>query len=185
MSPILGIIASSKLVASSSYESIASFNPTSGASITFSSIPSTYQHLQIRGMARDSGMGGADLLTFRFNGDGNTNYSYHLLKGTGSSATATGASTMNSPQTGANSASNNAANIFGVFIIDIHDYASTTKNKTVRSFGGSDSNSSDGLIALSSGLWRSTATVSSITIYAPNAGFVTGSTFSLYGIKGA
>jgi hypothetical protein len=46
---ILGIIASSKLgVPAGAYESIASATGTgSSATITFSSIPSTYQHLQI------------------------------------------------------------------------------------------------------------------------------------------
>jgi N-methylhydantoinase A/oxoprolinase/acetone carboxylase beta subunit len=45
--PILGIIASSKLSAVGDFESIATVT-VGGTSITFSSIPSTYTHLQIR-----------------------------------------------------------------------------------------------------------------------------------------
>lgn len=172
---------SGTVITPSSFESIATVAGT-GASITFSSIPATYTHLQIRGLARDSGQGGADHMTFKFNNDSANNYSYHYLKGTSATTTASGYAS-GGPQIGNNAAGNNDANIFGAFIIDIIDYASTTKYKTVKSFGGSDSNSSDNLVSVASAQWRSTSAITSMTISAPNAGFVSGTTFALYGIK--
>ena len=78
------------------------------------------------------------------------------------------------------------SNIFGAFIIDIHDYSSTSKYKTVRGFGGLDANNSsvDLEINLISGVWMNTAAISSITLSA-NDPFTTTTTFALYGIKGA
>ena len=68
------------------------------------------------------------------------------------------------------------------FIIDILDYANTSKYKTVRIALGSDRNGS-GEVGLFSGLWQSTAAVTTIAI---NCGqnYTTTSQFALYGIKG-
>ena len=82
---------------------------------------------------------------------------------------------------------------FGESIIDIIDYASTTKNKTIRTFSGWDGNAAgagnDGVVALHSSLATGTGTtaVSSISMYCYASGenFLAGSTFALYGIKGA
>jgi hypothetical protein len=80
-----------------------------------------------------------------------------------------------------------ASAIRAVSILDIHDYASTTKNKTTRSFFGSDVNISDTAydLRLTSGLWRSTDAINTITLFASAIAFTAGSTFALYGIKGA
>jgi hypothetical protein len=76
--------------------------------------------------------------------------------------------------------------MMGVAIVDIHDYAATTKNKTVRNISGVDTNNtSDGLIYLSSGLWQSTSAVSSIDVFFSGENFTTSTVVSLYGIKGA
>ncbi len=53
----------------SSYESIATSTAT-GSSITFSSIPSTYKHLQVRALGVFSGTVGAGFMYF--NGDNAT-----------------------------------------------------------------------------------------------------------------
>ena len=57
------------------FESIATFSPTSGSSVTFNSIPSTYKHLQIRYAITTSAY--ADI-RFRINGDTGSNYTYHV-----------------------------------------------------------------------------------------------------------
>ena len=75
------------------------------------------------------------------------------------------------------------ANAFGAGVYDILDPYSTTKNKTTRLFGGRGFVTGDHKIVLASGLWRNTASVTSIDLVA-NDNFVTGSRFSLYGIKG-
>ena len=178
---ILGIIASSKLgVPATAYESIASASGTgSSNTITFSSIPSTYTHLQIRAtIRRVSGTAGIRLT---FNGDSTTSYDYHVLSGNGTTAIAGGtASDSYIIYTGQ---AISTASTVSVAITDIHDYASTTKNKTVRSFNGFDTNGA-GTVYLGSGLWRNTSAITTIGI-TTTANFATGTTFSLYGIKGA
>jgi hypothetical protein len=78
-----------------------------------------------------------------------------------------------------------AANVMGVSIVDIVDYANNTKNKTVKAFGGMNDNGTSAApyMALYSGLWMNTAAITSITIGAGVTAFATGTTFSLYGVS--
>ena len=181
MSPILGIIASQNYVRipPSSYESIATLTGDgTSTSFTFSAIPSTYQHLQIRAITNDAS---GEELGIRFNGDTGTNYSHHYLRGTGANAQGSGSATQ--ARINFMGSVNNSTTIMGATIIDIHDYVSTSKNKTVRTFMGVDNNGS-GIVYLSSGLWQDTSAVTSITLL--NIGgfaFRTQTVFSLYGIK--
>ena len=70
-------------------------------------------------------------------------------------------------------------------IVDVLDYANTNKFKTIRNLEGFDVNGSGGLVALTSGLYRSTSAITSIKL-TPNAGnYAQYSHFALYGIKGA
>ena len=177
----LGILAASGAGGATAFESIATATGTgSSDTITFTSIPSTYQHLQIRYTARCSSTAAAYL---RFNSDTGTNYNWHYLNGTGSAAAAAGYATqaqigVSPPDSGIGSSQST------VGIIDILDYKSTTKNKTVRTFAGIDVNGVGGDIALDSGLWRNTNAVTSITITTFGTNFTTATTFALYGIKG-
>ena len=168
----------------SSYESIASATGTgSSGTITFTSIPSTYASLQIRWLGQvDGGTNGTYNTYIQFNSDGGNNYARHTLDGDGASVTASGADTVTAPQVGL--ATRNSDTALGVSIIDIHDYASTSKYKTVRVFNGADRNGA-GSVQLQSGLWMSTSAISSIAIINFNGNFKTNSTFALYGIKGA
>jgi len=151
--------------------------PSAGAaSISFSSIPATYTHLQLRMTATNGTtyqntqmqLGATSL-------DTGANYAWHQLTGDGAAAGAasgTSATFMYVGYTGTTS---------GAGIIDILDYTSTAKYKTVRALGGADGNGS-GLIHLRSGLWMNTGAISYITLtnlstYAAN------SSFALYGIK--
>jgi hypothetical protein len=198
MSLILGILDSGgAAAATSSYESIASANGTgSSGTITFSSIPSTYSHLQIRILSKVTATGVASYpATLRLNGATGSIYAEHFLYGDGAAASA---SAGNSPSTtsialwkisaSSKTSSPNMADIMGVTIIDIHDYASASKNKTVRYFTGVDTNSSvanASYVTLGSGLYAATTAVSSIDIITDGGtNFTTSSTFALYGIKG-
>lgn len=155
----------------------------SSATITFSNIPQTYQHLQIRLLARTTSNYQRDTVFVRFNGDSASSYPWHRIQADGSSATAYGTTTNNYIQTTNIPANTLGANIMGAGIIDIHDYASTTKNKTLRHIGGNDSNGA-GYLLLTSGLWMSTSAITSITLLT-DGNFTTSSTFALYGYKGA
>ena len=179
----LGIMDGAGGAAGGSFESIATATGTgSSGTITFSSIPSTYKHLQIRWMSQvDAGTNGTYNTYIQLNSDAGNNYARHTLDGDGASATATGADSVTAPQVGLSTRNSDTA--LGVSIIDVHDYASTTKNKTIRIFNGADRNGA-GSVQLQSGLWMNTSAVSTISIINFNGNFKTTSVFSLYGIKG-
>ena len=187
---ILGIIASSKLGApATAFESIATATGTgSNTTLTFSAIPGTYQYLQLRLLTRanDGGSNNATI-NVRFNSDSGSNYTRHQLRGDGSAASAFGSVSQTQAFITSGSAGSNAlANTMGVSIIDIHDYVSTTKNKTVRSFTGMDLNSADGQILLTSSLWMNTNAITSISIFQGSGeNFTTSTVAALYGVKGA
>ena len=183
----LAAIGSAPAGGGGSFESIATVNAT-GSSVTFSSIPSGFQHLQIRGIYRDSSTSSTQEapLFVQFNGDGGNNYSQHYMRGNGSSATAVGNASQSWIRIDGAGMVSTSGN-FGASIIDVHNYRSTSQNKTLRAIAGSDANISQTnyMISLSSGCWFNTTAVTSITLFAGNGGFVSGSTFALYGIKGA
>jgi hypothetical protein len=170
------------------YESIATTTVGSGgtSTITFSSIPATYTHLQLRIIARTNRGSARDYFRLRFNADTTSNYSYHNLSGNGSSATSTASAPDVAIDSGLAATTAQASNIFGVSIYDILDYANTNKYKTTRNLAGVDSNDTNGKISLESGSWRSTSAVSTITLISgTGSDFLQYSSFALYGIKGA
>jgi hypothetical protein len=179
--PILGIIASQDYNrVTNSYESIATTTVGGGgsATITFSSIPATYTHLQIRYINTTSTVN--QNLIFRFNSDTGSNYAWHRLLGTGAavSADATAPSTnyIGIGRSGYDATS------FAAGVFDLLDYTNTNKYKTARSLYGTDANG-NGFIFLGSGLWLSTSAVSTITIESVSGNFNQYSQFALYGIK--
>ena len=179
---IPGIIASSRPVVSGAYQSIATATPSGTGTVTFSSIPSTYTSLQVRISAVFSSAGNG--ISIRPNASSATNYTRHRLSGDGASVSADGTAT------GSLTGADVFAHLVGgsttqpaVVIIDLLDYTSTTKTKTIRSIAGCDKNGS-GEINLMSSLWNQTTAVSSLEVYS-GTNFATGTTISLYGIKGA
>ena len=191
MSPILGIWASAQQPAlnATSFESIATVTVGSGGSstVTFNSIPSTYTHLQVRLLARS---GRARTANGSLYVQLNSNYltSYHTVFGNGASVTAQGSSggLTNGEAILFVPGSTAGANIFGVGVIDILDYANTNKTKVLRALHGDDLNG-EGYAALTSGMWNSTSAVTSITFGSVDGGtnIPQYSHFALYGIKGA
>lgn len=165
------------------FESIATTTlSTTTTNITFSSISSTYQHLQIRILSRASNASVDRAISLRLNGDTGANYAYHYVDGDGATASASGVASATSMVSIKTAGASAGTNTFGVCIIDIHDYASTTKTKTVRLLNGFDNNGA-GNVLIASGLWNSTSAVNSFTIV--NTSFLSGTTVALYGIKGA
>jgi hypothetical protein len=154
------------------------------ATIVFSSIPATYKNLQIRGIARSTGTGASYVnATMSFNSDTTANYAAHDFFGEGSSATAAGSGDRIPSNIGIVTFPDGtiAANTYGVGIIDILDYASTTKTKTSKILTGADGYGS-GYAMMRSQLWmNNTDAIHTITLTAPFAQY---STFALYGIKG-
>lgn len=160
------------------YESIATYSPSGVSTVTFSSIPQTYAHLQLRIIANKASV--TDWLGLRFNGtSGGTAYNSHMLTGNGSSASAGFYGSMS--EIYAMVAPSNAS-YFGAGIFDILDYTSTNKTKVTRSLNGYDLNGS-GEIRLISGLWNDTSAISSIEVRT-GSNYTTGTSIALYGIKG-
>ena len=164
------------------FESIATATGTgSSNTITFSSIPSTYKHLQIRFLATSTTAGSSYSITF--NGD-TSNISSHRINAANSTITAAGAANANSSWAGIYYGDNTTYYTAG--IIDLIDYANTSKYKTISFFSGVNTNSSaaNNEITLSSKSWRSTSAITTLAIGTNGTAWATGSTFALYGIKG-
>ena len=168
------------------FEAIATtYLESTQASVTFSSIPQTYEHLQLRGSGRTNEPGYNSALLYMQLGDGSvdtgSNYSYHLMQAGGSASqvyTATGGTYMvlrpmaDGP--------GHTATEYGWVMADILDYVNTNKNTTVLGYVGLGSGD---YVGFSGGLWDSTAAVDTLHIY-PNAGdWTRGSEFTLFGIQ--
>jgi hypothetical protein len=171
--------------AAGSFELIStSLLSTTTASVTFSSLPATYKHLQFRIAGRFTAAAFQNTVTLRFNGDSATNYATHFLRGNGSSVSSGNSTTVAQITAGYLPSASETANLYGGMVIDILDFNSTAKNKTIRSFSGRTFGTSAWL-ELTSGLWASTAAVTSILVsdVIGSGSFAAGTRISLYGIK--
>jgi hypothetical protein len=159
---------------------------SSQASVVFSSLgtySATYKHLQIRYVARSARTEVNDGIQIRLNGDSGSNYARHNLAGSGSAVSASAGVSVTSTLSLPIAANSATASAFGAGVIDFLDAYSTTKNKTIRGFGGISSNFNE--LAFQSGLWLNTAGMTSLTLLSTTGNNIaTNSRFSLYGIKG-
>ena len=167
------------------FESIATVTVGAGgsSSITFSSIPATYSHLQLRLSGQTNQGNYGDGAVLKFNGDTGNNYTLHWLSGDGATASALAIAPYGGIRI-AQIAGDSSTNVQGAAIVDILNYANTNTYKTGRSLDGYDRNGG-GQVALASGVWMNTAAINQIVIT------VTGGTAwkqytkaALYGIKG-
>jgi len=173
------------------FESIATVTVGSGgaSSIEFTSIPGTYQHLQVRWIGQSNrGTYATDNLWIRLNGDTGSNYAHHELRGDGASAGSFGYSSQTKQYVSGVIGTTQQSSSFGAGVIDILDYTSTSKNKTIRVLAGKDNNgtyaSVGGYVQVASGLYFATpAAVTSVTIIAENGNWQQHSTAALYGVK--
>jgi len=170
----------------SDFELIGSqFLTANAASVTFANLQnySQYKHLQIRLTARTSQAVPDSNISLTFNGDGGSNYWTHLLYGNGSSALSSANVSAQTTLTIAEApGANGTTYAFGAATIDLLDPFSTSKNKTIKSLTGMAQASN--YIVLRSGAWTSTTAVSSITLSGyGGSSLISGSRFSLYGVK--
>jgi hypothetical protein len=154
------------------------------ASVTFSNLNSTYsgtyQHLQVRVVARStSGGDGAVNMRARMNNDTGANYAGHRLGGDGSSVFSDAVTSSTFMQAGRVSGSSASTVQYGAAIIDILDPFEANKNRTIRTFSGSRPD----IVFLSSGFFNSTAAVTDFTLLLQVGNFAIGSRFSLYGMR--
>lgn len=178
-----------------SFESIATSTVGAGgaSSVTFSSIPATYTHLQLREYSlatRATIAIGQN--QYEFNSDTTANnYSQHYFYGDGSGINV-GLDTSSgyiwgAPGTTATDASGTNTLIFGISVMDILDYTNGSKYKTTRTLSGVDLNGTiggaGGRIGFASGNWKSFSTINSIRIVPQTGNFKQYTHFALYGIK--
>ena len=165
------------------YDPIATTTLGSNAqTITFSSIPQTYTDLVL--VFSSAITAGAADVWIRFNSDSGTNYSSTALFGNGSSAGS--ARYTNTRFIYLNYYGQPTATLGqSVYITNIMNYSNTTTYKTVLD-RASDAASGKGVDAIV-GLWRSTSAITDFILDTGSASypFLTGSTFSLYGVKAA
>lgn len=172
------------------YESIASISVGSGnaTTLTFSSIPQTYAHLELRLFARQASGTGEAFGKLNFNNDSGANkyWALHQLYSTGSSAVANAPDGLQTyMQTGYFPTSSAATGQFGACVLSIYDYTSTNKNKAVRSFSGFDLNgAATSFVLLRSGMWQSTAAITQIDLTISNGVYAQFTHAALYGIRG-
>lgn len=155
--------------------------PSDQATVTFSSISSTYTDLVLvfRGSC-SPGNPGSDI-NINFNSDTGSNYSRTYLLGDGTSGASGRSSSI--------AAFKPSGLFYNMYqVTHINNYANTTIYKTALSkTSGWGVSSTTGYVAETVGLWSSTAAINRIdfTISTGTAIIAAGSTFTLYGIKAA
>lgn len=155
---------------------------TAAASVTFSSIPSTYTDLVLVVQTKQSVA--SSYSGIQFNSDTGTNYSNTLLYGNGSSAGSVRGS--NNPKIYPLFNTYESTSNWMISTINIMNYANTSINKTVILRANDSSQVTQAVV----GTWRNTGAITSITYGTQTdgggtAGLAAGSTFSLYGIAAA
>lgn len=181
MSPILGTLASQfSGKPFTNFESISTVTVGSGgaSTIEFTSIPSTYTHLQIRGITGNVTSGNASSgVYYAANSDTtNSNYKSHALYGDGGGGSAL--TLVTNRLLGLMGATTG----YSTYVIDILDYANTSKYKTVRSLSGFDQNGY-GFVWFGSSVWMNTNAITSLTFNSDGGNFLQYSRLALYGIK--
>jgi hypothetical protein len=164
------------------YDSIATQTVGSSvASITFSSIPSTFTDLVL--VCSGGQASGGDNLYLRFNSDSGTNYSFAELMGNGSSASASNSANQNAAYL--QSSIGGGTSLGQHYIANIMNYSNTTTIKTVVSRANQTDNTYPGVGALAN-LWRNTAAINTILVGRTGGGdLLAGSVITIYGIKAA
>lgn len=157
---------------------------TAQTSVTISSIPSDYKHLQIRMLTRSDFGAASDALNVQVNGDTTASYSRHFLEGNGSTVGSFVDTSATKAWLGRTVADGNTANVYTSWVVDILDYGNASKNTTIRSFSGNAVGTIN-YSTLASALWFKTPAVTSLTFLNNVGGYKAGSRFSIYGIKGA
>lgn len=165
------------------YEPIASTVLTTNTTgVSFTSISGSYTDLVFIGQLKYVGAAQAYAGTFQVNSTGGTSYSETILYGNGASALST--RTTNDAAFRPQEIIANGSSSWTLLRIDLLNYSNTSNFKTILTSLSSDRNGA-GQVSNQVGLFRSTSAITSIQFDPYSAGFVTGSTFTLYGITAA
>jgi hypothetical protein len=167
-------------MATTTYEPIQTYTlGSTQATVTFSSIPSTYTDLILQMTPKTSD--GSGYFQVFPNNDTGSNYSRTLLQGNGSSASSNRNSNSSNGFQMNCATSSQDANSYPT-TVHLMNYANTNANKTALARAGS---TSVGLVENYVWLYRSTSAITSLVIKANTTTFAAGSIFTLYGIANA
>lgn len=156
------------------YEPLANITlAAASSSIIFGSIPNTYTDLKITFVGKSTG--GANL-RIQINYDTNTNYSRTYLYGRGASA----ATSRNINSSFILVTDDGITSTPHFYSIDLLSYAGSTFKTLL--WESSEDNNGSGSVVRGVGLWRSTAAITSISLYDVGNTFDAGTTACLYGI---
>ena len=159
------------------YEAIATQTlGSAAATVTFSSIPSTYTDLVL--VVNGSITSGNENFLIQFNSDTASNYSDTSIGGNGTTAISNRETSNTAIR--CNSYGSITTNL-SQYNISIMNYANTTTYKTTLSRGNNTGTGTSANV----GLWRSTSAINAVKLLPSASTFTSGSTFSLYGIKAA
>lgn len=153
---------------------------STAATISFTGLNSLtdYKHLQVRAVTKGNNSSAYNL-RYYFNGDNGLNYHWHYLRNNGSGFSAN--------QTSASYIENgfaNGVNDFGVSVIDILDFSNPNRYTTTRSEHGLVDSIGYNMIYRTSGGWKNTVALTSMTFYPNTSSFAIGTRLSLYGLRG-
>lgn len=170
----------------SGFYSIATATATgSETSLTFTSIPATWKSLHLRSTVLDN-LAQGRAFRVRFNGDTGTNYTVLTIGGAGAGlgtfgATSASVGYIEYGYYGGSTSSGYPT----ISMIDVIDYANTSKLKTGKTSWGTLSPSGNNPeVGLNTFTWNSTTAISSITVTVDSGtAFANGTTVSLYGVK--
>ena len=160
------------------------------SSVSFTSIPGTYQHLQIRASVRDTASDSVESIYVQLGGasdspvDTGNNYIRNYIDVDGTSETGSGQLSNTNIWLGKATAASADSEKFGGMFINILDYANTNKQTTVQAFLEAHYTSGNSArMRFTAGLWTDLEAVQTIKLI-PNVNFATHSVFTLYGLKG-
>jgi hypothetical protein len=168
----------------STYELVSSTTlTTTTAGVTFSALPTTYKDLVLRASVRGIDAGINTIFRLRINADTGSNYSYIRLLGyDGSTSSLIQANVSDNIGTAFFNLSSSTSDTFSNIEVYIPNYLSTT-SKPISGAGVAENNASTGLVSAFAVLYRNSSAITSLEFLTNTTGFVSGSSFYLYGIK--
>ena len=156
---------------------------STSAGIEFTSIPQTYERLQLRCSLRiTSGTAGSDV-SVKLNNVTSTVSAHQSFHGSNSSISGWASAYQSNGNPGGDCTgySNDKAH-FNCFIMDLDNYADTNKNTTMNVYWSKSVPSSPS-VGRRGSVHAQTTAITSIAVYTNGYNFARGSLVSLYGIK--
>jgi hypothetical protein len=168
--------------AAPTYVKLASYTvPSAVASYTFSNVPQGYTDLIL--VSNLGGSVSGEAVACRVNSDSGSNYSFTAMRGSGTAATSERFSSQTLARISVGvGVSTNASEV--IITTQFNNYSKTTINKSFISRANKAPAGDTGAEA-SVALWRNTSAINAITVLLTGGNLVSGSNFTLYGIKAA